>query len=70
MIFRRFYQVIIFHPSLIKFFLQHWQGGWERDESVSAAAARETLEEAGVRGVLEVAPLLFSAYIICECQTL
>ena len=30
------------------------QGGWEADETVEAAAARETVEEAGVRGNLEV----------------
>lgn len=30
------------------------QGGWETDETVHGAAARETLEEAGVRGILEV----------------
>lgn len=30
------------------------QGGWETDETVEAAAARETVEEAGVRGVIEV----------------
>lgn len=30
------------------------QGGWEADETVEAAAARETVEEAGVRGALEV----------------
>ena len=29
------------------------QGGWETDEDVEAAAARETVEEAGVRGRLE-----------------
>ena len=34
------------------------QGGWEADETVEAAAARETVEEAGVRGVLEVWPAL------------
>ena len=34
------------------------QGGWEADETVEAAAARETVEEAGVRGVLEVHPHL------------
>lgn len=28
------------------------KGGWELDEDVEAAAARETVEEAGVRGVL------------------
>jgi 8-oxo-dGTP pyrophosphatase MutT (NUDIX family) len=32
----------------------HLQGGWEEDESVTDAARRETVEEAGVRGVLEV----------------
>lgn len=30
------------------------QGGWEDDESVEAAARRETVEEAGVRGTIEV----------------
>ena len=30
------------------------QGGWEKDETVEDAAARETVEEAGVRGRLEV----------------
>lgn len=30
------------------------QGGWETDETVEAAAKRETIEEAGVRGTLEV----------------
>jgi diphosphoinositol-polyphosphate diphosphatase len=30
------------------------QGGWEIDESVEVAARRETVEEAGVRGHLEV----------------
>jgi diphosphoinositol-polyphosphate diphosphatase len=29
------------------------QGGWEDDETVEAAAKRETVEEAGVRGCLE-----------------
>lgn len=32
------------------------KGGWETDESVESAARRETVEEAGLRGVLE--PLL------------
>ena len=31
-----------------------YQGGWEDDETVEAAAMRETVEEAGVRGTLEV----------------
>lgn len=30
------------------------QGGWEDDESLEAAARRETVEEAGVRGSIEV----------------
>lgn len=30
------------------------KGGWERDEELREAALRETVEEAGVRGVLEV----------------
>ena len=30
------------------------KGGWERDESGADAAQRETVEEAGVRGELEV----------------
>ncbi|KAK9790526.1 hypothetical protein WJX73_010660 [Symbiochloris irregularis] len=30
------------------------KGGWETDETVEDAAARETVEEAGVRGQLEV----------------
>ena len=31
-----------------------WQGGWEDDEDVYQAASRETLEEAGVKGVIHV----------------
>jgi 8-oxo-dGTP pyrophosphatase MutT (NUDIX family) len=30
------------------------QGGWEDDETLEAAARRETVEEAGVRGSIEV----------------
>lgn len=30
------------------------QGGWESDETVEEAACREALEEAGVRGILNV----------------
>ena len=33
------------------------KGGWELDESVEGAAQRETVEEAGVRGELEL-PIL------------
>lgn len=29
------------------------KGGWEKDESIADAAARETVEEAGVKGILE-----------------
>ncbi|KAG2710801.1 hypothetical protein I3843_04G045900 [Carya illinoinensis] len=29
------------------------KGGWEKDESIKEAALRETLEEAGVRGVVQ-----------------
>lgn len=31
-----------------------FQGGWELDESVEEAASRESLEEAGVLGNVEV----------------
>ena len=34
------------------------QGGWETDETVVEAAARESLEEAGVRGELQARPAL------------
>lgn len=34
------------------------QGGWEMDESIKEAALRETLEEAGVRGIVEVHTLI------------
>lgn len=30
------------------------QGGWELDESVEEAASRESLEEAGVLGIVQV----------------
>lgn len=33
------------------------QGGWETDETAAEGAARESLEEGGVRGVLESSPL-------------
>ena len=31
-----------------------WQGGWEDDEDVHEAACREALEEAGVKGAINV----------------
>ena len=34
------------------------QGGWELDESKKEAALRETIEEAGVRGIVGVRHLL------------
>ena len=34
--------------------LTNQQGGWELDESKKEAALRETIEEAGVRGTVEV----------------
>jgi len=36
------------------FCLTKQQGGWELDESKKEAALRETIEEAGVRGTVEV----------------
>ncbi|KXZ48532.1 hypothetical protein GPECTOR_27g703 [Gonium pectorale] len=40
------------------------KGGWEDDESVESAAQRETLEEAGVRGVLEAAVAVPEAGVV------
>lgn len=40
--------------------ISFYQGGWETDETVEEAACREALEEAGVRGVIQV--LCFSFY--------
>ncbi|KIZ06398.1 hypothetical protein MNEG_1559 [Monoraphidium neglectum] len=42
------------------------KGGWEDDESVESAAKRETVEEAGVRGAIEVS--LPEASVICRHQ--
>lgn len=44
------------HIKAVPFFVSVClpQGGWEDDETVEIAAQRETMEEAGVRGVLEV----------------
>lgn len=35
-------------------FAMEYQGGWEIDEDIQLAASRETLEEAGVIGLLGV----------------
>ena len=35
------------------------KGGWEIDESMVDAAARETLEEAGIKGTVEVCIVLY-----------
>jgi len=46
------------------------QGGWEADETVEAAAARETVEEAGVRGALEVhSAAVHAAVLFLNCTT-
>ena len=34
-----------------------YQGGWELDETIKQAASRETYEEAGVKGNVEVVVL-------------
>ena len=39
--------------SVIFFFTLMLQGGWETDETAEEAAARETMEEAGVKGELQ-----------------
>jgi 8-oxo-dGTP pyrophosphatase MutT (NUDIX family) len=45
------------------------QGGWEDDESLELAAKRETVEEAGVRGKLEVRQLLGNCIrSLCDCS--
>lgn len=41
------------------------QGGWETDEDVESAAARETVEEAGVRGRLEVREGTYAGREMC-----
>jgi len=51
------------------------QGGWETDETAAEAAARESLEEAGVRGELQVRtrarhPLSNTVSLVLACQEL
>lgn len=50
------------------FFFVIWifyvQGGWELDESVEEAACRESLEEAGVLGIIEVSFPQFFLYFV------
>lgn len=38
------------------------QGGWESDESIKEAALRESIEEAGVFGTVEVRSSILSLY--------
>ena len=54
-----------------------WQGGWEDDEDVYQAASREAMEEAGVKGVINVchqclpaSPLLIHLLIWHHAQLL
>lgn len=45
------------------------KGGWENDETVKEAAAREAVEEAGVRGILLVTTtLLFTTFSTSFCM--
>jgi hypothetical protein len=37
-----------------------WQGGWEDDEDVYQAACREAMEEAGVKGIINVSSTFLS----------
>ncbi len=46
------------------------KGGWETDETVEAAARRETVEEAGVRGDMEVTPAVRAPVHENECNSL
>lgn len=51
------------------------QGGWENDETVEEAAAREAIEEAGVRGDLVVSRCFYGLFdttvvpcvFVCVC---
>lgn len=55
-----FYLVWLFISIILAY-----QGGWELDESVEEAASRESLEEAGVRGNVEVSEFChFLEYLI------
>jgi NADH pyrophosphatase NudC (nudix superfamily) len=42
------------HVQILLFYCFLLQGGWENDETVEQAAAREAIEEAGVRGDIVV----------------
>ena len=46
------------------------QGGWELDESLKAAAKRETVEESGVRGKVEVSIAVICPYSCFICPYL
>lgn len=45
------------------------QGGWESDESKKEAALRETVEEAGVRGIIVGVSLLYQFIILSSIPT-
>lgn len=45
-------------------YLVRIKGGWEIDESIQEAASRETVEEAGVVGDVEVCSLPFLTSIL------
>jgi len=46
------------------------QGGWEDDETVTEAACREALEEAGVKGIVRVSLFNISMIFIIECLSM
>lgn len=45
--------------------LFYFQGGWEDDESLEEAACREALEEAGVKGKLNVSYFRLLDLLLC-----
>lgn len=51
-LFSKLYRFIRLLCLQISLFL--YQGGWEKDETIEVAARRETIEEAGVCGDIEV----------------
>jgi 8-oxo-dGTP pyrophosphatase MutT (NUDIX family) len=49
-----------------------FQGGWEDDEDVYQAACREAMEEAGVKGIIDVsnASLTMTLIYLVHCHCL